>query len=202
MSTDDPWTVPPRLCGSHVVLRPTTVADTSGLISAHDDLDTLQFFPYGIESEAPSQQSVEHALKSGRQTLTQLDAQNNRIIGTTSLYNMSKEHRRVTVGYTWLSSTVRGTAVNAESKVLLLEHIFEVLAARRAEFHVDDQNHRSRAAVLAIGAIQEGALRNHARRRDGSWRTTIVYSVTDTEWSAVRSALQTRIRAIESRGSS
>jgi RimJ/RimL family protein N-acetyltransferase len=195
--TDDPWTMPPTLCGRRVVLRPMSMADASGLAQAHDDVDTLLFFPYGIESEPPSEHSVAHALQSGRQTLTQVDAQTGTIIGTTALYNMSKLHGRVTVGYTWLSSTVRGTAVNAESKLLVLEHIFSVLGARRVEFNVDDQNVRSRAAVLAIGAIEEGALRNHARRRDGSWRTTIVYSIIDSEWGLVRARLQARIQSAE-----
>jgi N-acetyltransferase len=173
------------------------MADVEGLANAHDDIDTLHFFPFGIESEPPSPRSVAHALQSGRQTLTQIDARSDEIIGTTPLYNMSKLHGRVTVGYTWLCTWARGSAINSESELLLLEHIFEVLGARRAEFNVDDQNLRSHAAVLALGATEEGALCSHARRRDGSWRTTVVYSVVDTDWPAVRAGLQARIRYAE-----
>ncbi|MCZ4556351.1 GNAT family protein [Rhodococcus maanshanensis] len=189
----DHWSKPPTLRGEFVLLRPTTPADVDGLARAHDDPETLRFFPYGIESEPPSVASVDHALRSGRQTLTQVDAATGEIVGTTSIYNMSELHGRVTVGYTWLASRVRGTAINAESKLLVLEHVFGTLGARRVELNVDDQNVRSRAAVTAIGATEEGALRRHARRRDGTVRTTIVYSVTDEEWTRVRDGLLARI---------
>jgi RimJ/RimL family protein N-acetyltransferase len=191
----DPWTQPPTLQGDQVLIRPTVAADADGMARAYDDPDTFRYFPFGIESEPPSAASVTHALTSGRLTLTQIDARNGQIVGSTSLYNTSKAHGRVTVGYTWLSSKVRGTGINSESKLLLLSHIFGVMGARRVEFNVDDLNTRSRAAVLAIGAAEEGALRNHARRRDGTWRTTMVYSVIDDEWPAVRAALQRRIEA-------
>jgi RimJ/RimL family protein N-acetyltransferase len=74
-----------------------------------------------------------------------------------------------------------------------VDYTQETGGTRRAEFNIDDQNARSHAAVLAIGATEEGALRHHARRRDGTWRTTIVYSVVDSEWPTVRAGLQARI---------
>ena len=50
----DKWKISPTLCGRFVILRPTVMADIQGLALAHDDPDTLRFFPYGIESEPPS----------------------------------------------------------------------------------------------------------------------------------------------------
>ncbi|HEY4277888.1 MAG TPA: GNAT family protein [Conexibacter sp.] len=184
------WREPPTLSGHRALLRPTRLSDVDGLIAAHqNDDETLRYFPYGIESEPPSERTVAHALASGRQVLTQIDALTGRVVGMTALYNMSEAHRRVTIGYTWLSQSVRGTGFNREAKVLLLDHVFDGLAARRAEFNVDNENARSRRAVLALGATEEGALRGHARRRDGSWRTTIVYSILAEEWPRLRSAL-------------
>lgn len=193
--TEDPWGQAPTLHGEHVLIRATVPGDADGLAAAYDDPDTFQYFPYGIESEPPSGASVAHALASGRTTLTQIDARTGQIVGSTAMYNMSEAHRRVTVGYTWLSAKTRGTAINSESKLLLLGHIFSVLGARRVELNVDDLNTRSRAAVLAIGATHEGSMRKHARRRDGTWRTTMVYSVIDDDWPAVSAALQLRIDA-------
>jgi len=46
---------------------------------------------------------------------------------------------------------------------------------------------------LGIGATEEGALRRHARRSDGSWRATMVYSVIGEEWRSVRARLVQRI---------
>ncbi len=189
----NPWEIAPSLVGRFVRLRPTVMDDVHGLALAYDDPDTSKFFPYGIESEPPSMKSLENALRSGRQVLTQIDVISGRIVGTTSMYNLDEIHRRVTVGYTWISAAVRGTATNLESKLLLLDHIFGCLGATRAEFTADDLNLRSRRALLSLGATEEGHLRKHARRRDGSWRNTVVYSVTDDEWPSVRANIENRI---------
>lgn len=192
MANDD-WRQPPTLRGSRVLLRPTVPDDAAALALAHDDPNILEFFPFGVESAPPTAETLAHALGSGRQTLTVVDVRDDRVVGTTSLYNMSELHGRVTIGYTWFATTVRGSACNPESKLLLLDHVFDTLGAVRAEFNVDDANTRSRRAVTGIGAAEEGALRRHARRRDGSWRTTVVYSVIEPEWPDVRRRLVDRI---------
>ncbi|MEB3069089.1 GNAT family N-acetyltransferase [[Mycobacterium] vasticus] len=188
----DHWTTTPTLRGERVLLRPTVLADVDGLARAYD-VETTRYFLYGSQSGPPTEESVAEALASDRQVLTQVEAGTGEIVGTTSIYNMSELHRRVTVGYTWLSARVRGSAINSESKLLLFDHCFERLGAVRVELNVDEKNERSRRAVQAIGATEEGALRRHARRTDGSWRTTIVYSVIDQEWPQVRARLVERI---------
>jgi hypothetical protein len=42
------------------------------------------------------------------------------------MHNMDENHRRVTIGHTWISAPDRGTVFNLESKLLLLEHIFRL----------------------------------------------------------------------------
>ncbi|OBK89400.1 GNAT family N-acetyltransferase [Mycolicibacter sinensis] len=190
--TIDHWATAPTLRGEHVLLRPTVLADVTGLARAYD-VESTRYFLYGSQSGPPTEQSVAEALASPRQVLTQVQAATGDIVGTTSIYDMSQPHRRVTVGYTWLSARARGSAINSESKLLLLDHCFGTLGAGRVQFNVDDLNERSRRAVLGIGATAEGALRRHARRSDGSWRTTMVYSVIDDEWPAVRAGLVERI---------
>ncbi|HEU0192118.1 MAG TPA: GNAT family protein [Mycobacterium sp.] len=190
--TIDHWRTAPTLRGQHVLLRPTELADTAALARAYDN-ETTRYFLYGSESGPPTEQTVRRALDSGRQVLTQIEVATGEVVGTTSIYNLDQVHRRVTVGYTWLSTRTRGSAINSESKLLLLDHCFSTLGAVRVEFNVDELNERSRRAVTGIGATEEGALRKHARRRDGSWRTTMVYSVIDEEWPTVRNALVDRI---------
>ncbi|WP_280434128.1 GNAT family N-acetyltransferase [Nocardia carnea] len=187
------WQRPPSLRGDHVLLRPLEPGDAGDLAAAHDDPDTLRYFPAGIESQPPSAETVAHALASGRQVLVPVDLRDNRIVGTTSLYNMDERHGRVTIGFTWYSRRVRGTVINPESKLLLLDHVFGTLAAQRAEFTVDDRNTRSREAVTALGAVQEGVLRQHALRRDGSRRNTVIYSILAEEWPGARARLTDRI---------
>lgn len=189
MLTDN-WQKIPTLTGDFVALRPTVAADAEAFAQAYDDPGTFEYFPYGIESAPPSPDTVAHALDSGRQTLTVVELSRAKVIGTTSIYNVSELHRRVTLGYTWLSAEVRGSACNAELKMLLLQHVFGTLGVSRAEFYVDDLNLRSQRALTAIGAAEEGRLRRHARRRDGSLRTTVVYSVVDEDWPAVENELR------------
>jgi RimJ/RimL family protein N-acetyltransferase len=58
-------------------------------------------------------------------------------------------------------------------------------------------NHASRAAIARLGARQDGVLRNHRRHADGSVRDTVVFSILDSEWPAVRSHLQAKLSAYD-----
>lgn len=189
----DRWHTPPTLRGDSVLLRPAELSDTPALARAYDN-ETTRYFLYGSESGPPTEDTVRAALTSGRLVLTQIEAASGEVVGTTSIYNVNETHRRLTIGYTWLSTRARGTAINSEAKLLLLDHSFSTLGAVRVEFNVDELNVRSRRAVAAIGATEEAALRRHARRRDGSWRTTMVYSIIDEDWPAVRATLVERVQ--------
>jgi N-acetyltransferase len=61
------------------------------------------------------------------------------------------------------------------------------------EFRTHWHNLQSRTAIERLGAKQDGVLRNHRRMPDGSLRDTVVYSILDTEWPAVRSGLRSRL---------
>ncbi len=54
-------------------------------------------------------------------------------------------------------------------------------------------NRQSRAAIERLGAKQDGVLRNHRIGPDGSLRDTVVYSILDVEWPAVRNNLRFRL---------
>ena len=87
---------------------------------------------------------------------------------------------------TMLTPPFQGTAANPEAKLLLLERAFEVLGAGRVHFRVDARNERSRAAMLKLGAVQEGILRRYQTRPDGSARDSVMYSVLPGEWPGVQ----------------
>lgn len=90
-----------------------------------------------------------------------------------------------------------GGACNPESKLLLMARAFEVLDANRVQFKVDSRNERSQAAMAKLGAVREGVLRDCLVRSDGYVRSSVVYSVLQREWSAVKATLETRVRKIE-----
>lgn len=56
-------------------------------------------------------------------------------------------------------------------------------------------NQQSRAAIARLGAKQDGVLRNHMRMPDGTLRDTVIYSILDSEWPAVRNELRRRLAA-------
>lgn len=110
-------------------------------------------------------------------------------LGSTSFYDVDEANRSLAVGYTWLVRAAQRSGVNREAKLLLLTRAFDQLGAVRVVWHTDERNTRSRAAIAALGAVEEGRLRKHRRRRDGSWRTTVQFAMTDEDWPAVRDRL-------------
>lgn len=83
------------------------------------------------------------------------------VVGTTRFYEIEPNDRRVAIGYTWLSRNAQRTAVNTESKLLLLTHAFENWGCVRVELITDVLNHQSGTAILRLGACEEGVLRSH-----------------------------------------
>ena len=115
------------------------------------------------------------------------------VIGATTYCNVDAETPRLEIGYTWTAASAQRTGINTESKLLLLGHAFEVLGCLAVEFRTHWHNTQSRTAIAALGAKQDGVLRNHRRQPDGSLRDTVVFSITDAEWPAVRNRLRHRL---------
>ena len=115
------------------------------------------------------------------------------VVGETTYCNVEAEVPRVEVGYTWTAASAQRTGVNAESKLLLVTHAFEELGCLAVEFRTHWHNHQSRTAIARLGAKEDGVLRNHRRMPDGSLRDTVVFSILDTEWPAVRTGLRYRL---------
>ncbi len=130
---------------------------------------------------------------SGSAARDRTDGNNGRVIGMTRLKNLSRANRNAVV-VSWLAPSAWGSGANTESKLLLLTHAFDTLGCIRIEFHTDSRNQRSRAALTKMGAHEEGTLRACHITRDGSRRDTVVFSILDTEWPAVKQALVARLK--------
>jgi RimJ/RimL family protein N-acetyltransferase len=113
-----------------------------------------------------------------------------RLVGSTRFLNPVPRHKRVEIGATWYSPDVWGTVVNTECKLLLLRHAFEGAGANRVELCTDVLNRRSQAAIAKLGAVREGVLRSHMVVRHGRLRDSVLYSITNAEWSAVKATLE------------
>ena len=90
------------------------------------------------------------------------------------------------IGYTWLSAAAIRTGANTEMKRLMLGYAFEVWQVRSVCLHTDARNQRSRDAMQRIGARFDGILRSHRLGADLAPRDSVRFSVTATDWPAVR----------------
>lgn len=60
----------------------------------------------------------------------------------------------------------------------------------RVQFTTDENNARSRAAILRIGAQQEGIIRHERIMPDGRKRNSVRFSIIDDEWETVKAGLE------------
>ncbi|GAA3539488.1 GNAT family protein [Nonomuraea rosea] len=103
----------------------------------------------------------------------------------------------VEIGFTWLAASAQGTGLNAEAKLLMFRHAFEVWDAARVDLKTDARNERSRAAIEGAGARFEGVLRSWSRSwapgEDGLLRDSAMFSVVAAEWPECRARLEQRV---------
>lgn len=119
-------------------------------------------------------------------------SEDGRVVGTTTLGDFVLADEATHLGWTAYDPAVWGTAVNVETKLLILGLAFES-GFGRVRIQADALNEHSRAAILKLGAKFEGLLRRDKQRADGTWRTTALYSIISDEWPAVRSSLEARL---------
>jgi N-acetyltransferase len=115
-----------------------------------------------------------------------------RVIGVFRFLNIDRPNRVVELG-TWVDSAYWRTPVNTEVKYLALVHAFEREFAHRVQMQTDQRNVRSQRAIERLGAVREGRHDEHMLRPDGTYRTSIIYSILDSEWPAVKQRLEQKL---------
>ncbi|MBI3537379.1 MAG: GNAT family N-acetyltransferase [Chloroflexi bacterium] len=114
----------------------------------------------------------------------------NRAVGVTSYMSIARADRGLEIGGTWLTPSTWRTAINTECKYLLLRHAFEELRCIRVQLKTDERNLRSQRAIERLGAVKEGVLRKYQISQNNFPRNTVMYSIVDSEWSAVKKKLE------------
>lgn len=117
------------------------------------------------------------------------------VVGTTSYLDASARDARLEIGATLYTPAAWATAVNPETKLLLLGYAFDALQAGRVQLKTDIRNQRSQQAIARLGARYEGTLRRHHRRVDGTVRDSVMFSVAAEDWPDVRQRLTVRLRS-------
>ena len=168
-----------------IVMRPLTFDDIDQIesISYHKELGE---FGARVENRNDLTDYFNFCLNSKKEMklfpLMICGKENNSPIGVTMFGNISFQHKRLEIGWTWIGENLQGTGVNAICKRLLLDYCFDNLNLRRVEFKIDVNNLKSQKAIEKIGAVKEGLLRNYSIQSYGVSKGTYVYSILKEEW--------------------
>lgn len=191
-----PWVQPVTLEGSTLRIRPLAQADADALHAVCPP-DTFQYFvslqPADRSREAFRKYIEQRLLHPKTQNFVIVEKSTDKLIGETAYLDIREEARGLEIGMTWYAAEARGTQVNPECKLLLLQHAFEELNALRVTLKTDARNLHSQAAIRKLGAQYEGTLRRHGIQPNGFIRDTAYFGITDLDWPEVKAKLELRL---------
>lgn len=196
---------PITLTGRFVRLEPLALAHASDLLAALAiDPDIWRYMREEPPDTVAGMEAVIQArlqAQAGGDTVAfaQIDLASGKAVGSTTYLNISRRDRGLEIGNTWLGKPWQRTGINTEAKYLLLQHAFEELGAVRVQLKTDGRNLQSQAAIARIGAVREGVLRKHSLVRHGFIRDSVMFSVLDNEWPAVKARLEAMMATYQKR---
>ena len=190
---------PETLSGPGIILEPLQSSHREPLrAAASGDDDIWTYFPVnfngaGVDFDPWFDYTLERYSAAAHYPFAVIRRADDRVIGTTRFYDMSYDHRRLSIGSTWYAREARGTLVNSEVRLLTMGYAFERLQINRLEMITDPRNMSSRAAMKILGAVQEGTMRDHMIYKDGRIRDSILFSVLKKDWMGVKERLLQRL---------
>jgi RimJ/RimL family protein N-acetyltransferase len=199
-----PWLDMPVLEGSLVRLEPLSDRHAADLAAAaEEDRGSYAFTLVPRAGEVTGYVAAQSArMAQGLVPLAQIRRADGRAVGCTAYWDPRywpgrDDLRAIEIGFTWLAASAQGAGLNAEAKLLLMDHAFGRLGVARVDMKTDARNERCRWALEALGATFEGVLRSWsvswAPGEDGRLRDSAMYSVIAPEWDAVRARLARRV---------
>jgi RimJ/RimL family protein N-acetyltransferase len=188
------------LHGDHIVLEPLQPYHFDELIMLARDHRIWTHIPIDMSDDGKCRTVMHQAIelrKGGTEfPFAICHNESGKLIGSTRLMNIVPQHRKLEIGWTWLHPDHWATIVNPECKLLLLKFCFEQLAAIRVQLKTDENNIRSRKAIIKIGAQFEGILRNDWIRDNGTFRNSAYFSIIDDEWPEAKGKLERRLKEL------
>jgi RimJ/RimL family protein N-acetyltransferase len=185
---------PVTLIGTTVRLEPLGEHHVPDLAIAGRDEVIWRWMPYGLVTDEPRmakfvRQALERQMLGTDLPFAVVHLATGRAVGSTRYLDIRPEHLGLEIGATWYATAHQRTRINTECKYLLLQHSFEELGCMRVQLKTDLRNERSQRAIERIGGQREGVLRNQLLMPDGHRRATVLYSIIDTEWPAIKARL-------------
>lgn len=184
--------------GQHARLEPLLPTHEESLIAAAGDGElwnsTFTIVPSRADMASYIATALEAQARGSELPFVIIRKASGQIVGSTRFYGIESVDRRVEIGYTWLAASAQRTGVNTEAKLLLLTHAFERWRCIRVALVTDVLNEQSRAAILRLGAKEEGVLRNHLIMPGGRYRDSVCFSIIESEWPEVKARLAAKLR--------
>lgn len=178
------------LSNSKVILRPLKPEDEPFLRPIADEKDLWTYGLSDLSQPGKLKRYIEKALQAREEETCAvwiiIDKESRSIAGCTRLGEISWDDERGQIGWTWIGKSFQGTGLNKAAKFEILKFGFGVLKLNRIELKADERNTRSRKAISAIGATEEGTLRQHMKTHDGFLRNTVFYSILRSEWEHIK----------------
>lgn len=193
--------LPVTLTGHHVRLEPLTMEHLSDLFEAGGGDDEVWRWQGGPTPRTQGElglklrELLDDVERGAYVAFAVIHRASGQAIGWTTYLDIDAEHERLEIGWTWYGRAFWRTAVNTETKLLLLTHAFEELGMGRVQLKTDHMNQRSQTAIARIGAQREGVLRRHRQRPDGTWRDSVYFSILAGEWPDAKARLAARLQA-------
>ncbi|MGX1927724.1 GNAT family N-acetyltransferase [Flagellimonas sp. 2504JD4-2] len=192
------WLNPIVLEGNLVKLVPLEMSHIPALLEAASDGKLWELWYTSVPSADTVEHYVQTVLDEQKADLALpfaiVEKATGDIVGSTRYLNADSRNKRVEIGATWYAKRTQRTGINTECKHLLLTHAFETLNTIAVEFRTHFHNHLSRNAILRLGAKQEGIIRNHRIDHNGLVRDTVIFSILDNEWPAVKKSLEFKMQ--------
>lgn len=187
------------LPGRFVALEPLEPRHYDELRQACDaDTEIWTLYPFPMNGEHFAVWAEGAAKRAARgEIIAYAVVHQGRAVGTSFFVAIDQPSCRVEIGNTYYHPALRGGVVNPEAKFLMLEHAF-TSSVRCVQFRVDALNARSRAAVLKLGAKQDGILRSDRITWTGRTRDTVMFSLLADEWPEARARLLARLGSVQS----
>ena len=188
---------PVTLEGRCIRIEPLTLGHHDALEAVAADGKLWELWVTSVPAPGSMRKYIADALK-GQQEGHMLpwavrDVADGTIIGTTRYHDIVAAIDRVEIGWTWYAQSRQRTNVNTTCKLLLLGHAFDTIGCKVVGLRTDNFNFRSQKAIEGLGAKKDGVIRNHAQRKDGTVRDSVMYSILLAEWPDVRRHLELRL---------
>ncbi len=190
----DGWSIPPPpartpMTGRFVSLVPIDVDEHApALFAAFDDPAGWTYLKHGPFDDGDTFTQWMRAACTSSDPLFHTIIVDDRAVGLASFLRIDPAAGSIEVGYLHFAPALQRTPASTEAMFLMMHRAFQ-LGFRRYEWKCDALNAPSRATALRLGFTFEGMFRQativKGRNRDTAW-----FSVTDTEWPAIRTEFE------------